>query len=270
MNITQNNPSLSTDPLSVDPLALDSWDRFYIYLDVQFDDKKSVDELMFRGGPQRKSTPHIRSVTISETPTDMWFLMRRITNMEKLALEDEYKLEVGEKEGPGFEAKPTSYDSIHVQYVRRFLISCGFDMPITHQENGWLTDECWSEVQKLHPRILNALSIAYESDMIIGDEERILIDTQSMMLFKKDPSPVTNPCRAISLYNSLALFHSEFGLNYFDLLKLPYHEYIRLRTVINNKNEAMARERKTQEGLQKTARNVQTNLGRGGPRRRGK
>lgn len=100
-------------------------------------------------------------------------------------------------------------------------------------DNEILTDECFEKVLTIHPNILRILIEKFEQTLFLTEADKDVIIKQSRILFK-DGGGVEGPHEAISLYCDLTSFWDKFGLNYFDLQKLPYETYLKLKTVLQH------------------------------------
>ena len=79
----------------------------------------------------------------------------------------------------------------------------------------------------------------YRTIIQMDEDEKRELEKQCSILFGKGES-VQNPHSYISLYCNLMAFWDKFGMNYFDLLKLPEDVFSALKKVMNldsmNKN----------------------------------
>lgn len=102
--------------------------------------------------------------------------------------------------------------------------------------DGSLTDESVNYVFRLHPNILKTLLNGYTYKSGFTLEEEGKIQKQCYLLFDKGQG-IKNPHKYISLYCDLVSFWSKFGLNYFDIQKLPQDVYDGLRKIMNSENQ---------------------------------
>jgi len=130
--------------------------------------------------------------------------------------------------------------------VLRLLRSWSLDVPLEFDdETGWLTTRCAARVLGVCGPLLRALVEKYEEHMRIDDEESKKIERQSLVLFNSNRTGgVSNPCEAVSLFCLLGNFWEKFGLNRFQIGKLPYREYYMLRLMLANESDAHARDAK--------------------------
>lgn len=120
-------------------------------------------------------------------------------------------------------------------YLRHMLRSWNFDIDLSFDEEGKLDDSSWEKVMSLHPIILRELS-----DMVFrytfSEEENTTIQKQCHILFSNG-STVNNPHEMISLYCTLSDMWKNFGLNYFDLKRLPIKTRNALRMITGLENQ---------------------------------
>lgn len=120
-------------------------------------------------------------------------------------------------------------------YLRHMLRSWNFDEPLSFDEEGKLDDASWKKVMSLHPAILEELAenvFKYTLD----DDETAAISRQCHLLFSKGTA-VNNPHEMISLYCTLVDMWKNFGLNYFDLKRLPIKTRNALRMITGLENQ---------------------------------
>jgi len=147
--------------------------------------------------------------------------------------------------------------------LRRMLLQWNLNVPLEFDAKNWLTDDCWQRVQQLPGALMSALVDRYERSFTVGEDEMRVINRQSVVLFGKNSSGVAKPCEAVSLFCNLNSFWKHFGMDRRDLDELPYLDYVRLRTMVANENESMARQLRSQEHSTPKA-NI---IGRGGKSR---
>ena len=117
-------------------------------------------------------------------------------------------------------------------------------------EEGKLDDMSFRKMTGLHPVILRELvNQLFESTL--SEDDLTEISKQSYLLFAKNQS-VSNPHRMISLYCSLTEMWSKFGLNYFDLKRLPLYEKNALKKILSLENQIRAAEIKQMETKSKS------------------
>ena len=138
-------------------------------------------------------------------------------------------------------------------YLRYMFRSWSFDEIMTFQNDGGLDDISFNKLMSLHPMILREIA-QNASDYSIGEEDEAEIIKQSHLLFKKNSS-VCNPHRMISLYCTLSDMWSKFGLNYFDLKKMPIYEKNALKKIISIEKQIESQEIKMKELQSRGKRN---------------
>jgi hypothetical protein len=145
--------------------------------------------------------------------------------------------------------------------LRRNLLSWSLDVPI-ERANGWMTSSAYTRVGKVPAPLLEAfLDGFWRSSEVSADEER-MIDKQSTVLFGKNSRGVSNACEAVRLYCTLGQFADKFDISREELNDLPLREYLMLKLMASNENEAMKRNHSS--GSQHHSSRIST--GRGNPR----
>ena len=128
--------------------------------------------------------------------------------------------------------------------VRWLLKKWSLPIELNKMNNGELTDDCFKRVMKVHPRIMGNLISCMEEHIFIQEKEKETILKQASLLFMPNSPGVTNAHEAISLYCSLSSFWDKFGLNYFDLQKLPENVLAQLKMVINAEGDVRTQQQK--------------------------
>jgi len=140
----------------------------------------------------------------------------------------------------------TTYNFMKMRaFIVRWLLK-GWSLPIELKKNvnGELTDECFKRVMNMHPRIIGYLVSSIESQIFISDDERGLITKQCSLLFLPNSPGVNNAHEAISLYCSLSSMWDKFGLNYFDLQRMPEDVIAKLKLVLGNETDFKNKQQK--------------------------
>ncbi len=129
--------------------------------------------------------------------------------------------------------------------IRRMLSMTNFsDIRIEYGSDGNLSKNSYDSIMSIHPRILRGImnQIDVFPKKMKKSEERDF-DKQCMTLFGKGQG-VQNPHPYITLYCNLAAFWDKFGMNYFDIMRLPQETFRVLKQVLslenNYRSEAMA------------------------------
>ena len=127
--------------------------------------------------------------------------------------------------------------------MRRFFITYmlyATNLPglreIPHDENGMARKDVLNKLMRIHPRIWNTLFAKVE--MFPGGctpEEEKDMEKQAKQLFC-DHKGVVSPHEWIELYCNLTAFWEKFGLNYFDVMRLPNSLYVALRKIMQLDN----------------------------------
>lgn len=108
---------------------------------------------------------------------------------------------------------------------------------IERKKDGKLTEESFKSIITVHPRILRVLF-----DMInvfpysFNDQQQKQIEKQCHKLFGKGQS-VANPHPSIVRYCNLISFWDKFGMNYYDIMKLPNEIFVELKKIMSLDNE---------------------------------
>ncbi|MBP5459323.1 MAG: hypothetical protein J6Y62_04080 [Clostridia bacterium] len=126
--------------------------------------------------------------------------------------------------------------------VRKCLKWWSFDRPLSF-ENGVLDDASLETVMSLHPRILSRLTAAMQRPSLT-DEDRNDLARQAALLFGK-AGTVSNAHPLLSLYITLEDMWQKFGLNYFDLQRLPLSLKDGLREIMSLEGQVKAAARKS-------------------------
>ena len=135
----------------------------------------------------------------------------------------------------------TFYSSV---LMRRFMMtymlaatsSPGIER-VEHDADGRATQEAWDRLVRIHPRIWEALFLKVEifPETFDGEKEEADLEKQAKALFC-DHKGVKSPHEWIELYCNLTAFWDKFGLNYFDVMRLPNSLYVALRKVMQLDN----------------------------------
>ena len=89
----------------------------------------------------------------------------------------------------------------------------------------------FEELLKLHPRIIHGILRQIRVFDDTDEQEERRLAKQSAILFGNG-NPVNNPHPAIVLYCDLTSFWQKFGLNYYDIQKLPKDTFNMLKRVM--------------------------------------
>lgn len=130
-------------------------------------------------------------------------------------------------------------------YLRYMFRSWSFNESMCFQADGGLDDESFDKLMSLHPAILREL-VKKIYDYTLSEEDEATIVKQSHLLFKKGGS-VNCPHKMIALYCTLSDMWDKFGLNYFDLKKMPIYEKNALRKIITIEKQIESQEMKMKD-----------------------
>lgn len=188
----------------------------------------------------------VEEVWEKETPNTekLEFFFRKMNYGTWFFLEEECWESIEVQDGERFNR--LDQEKMKILYLRFFLAGWNLDEELFWEEDGGLTEESLSKVLALDPKILRVLTDQIEKEGLTSEEEAILVK-QSHLLFGKKSQGVATPHRLISLYCNLVEMWSEFGLNYFDLQKMPIKERMALRKIIQVKKQVDAQEAKQKQ-----------------------
>ena len=195
---------------------------------LKFDSSEFVDEdterysvWVYRGGGMmqayREQMPNTEEV---------WFRFHRFSHYYWKLLEDECIDE--QKDGSFY-----NFSRIKIFMIKRMLCETSIpEIMLERDKHGVLTDESYSRVMSIHPRILRVLmdKVEFFPKPMRKSEEKNL-EKQCARLFGKGEG-LTNPHEYITFYCNLESFWEKFGMNYFDLLKLPQEVFSALKKVM--------------------------------------
>lgn len=166
--------------------------------------------------------------------------MRRIDNASKVELEKGYYYDKGRQEEEVWRTLPKKISWGELKF-----------------ERGIPSKECYEElIATLNPTIARKLVWPVMEDLFIGDKEADLISRQGMVLFTPDCTGVASPCEAILEYCDYSAFWEKFGLNVFDLRRLPQKTYLRLKRIMHIEDERRRWYRKQEEQKANQGKNV--------------
>ena len=84
----------------------------------------------------------------------------------------------------------------------------------------------------------------FDKELELSENERVKISNQCGILFKANSPGLKDADSSIGLYCDLVSFWEKFGLNYFDIKKLPYDVFSKLKLIIGKENEIKIEELK--------------------------
>lgn len=117
--------------------------------------------------------------------------------------------------------------------IRRMLCSTNISgMTIRYDGDGLLTQESFDNVMSIHPRILRVLfdKVRVFPKSLKKSEEKEL-EKQCSVLFGKGEG-VNDPHPYITMYCNLVAFQDKFGMNYFDIMRLPQDVFGALKKIM--------------------------------------
>lgn len=122
--------------------------------------------------------------------------------------------------------------------IRYLLVRTNFPGVVIERDRyGRLTDSSYESVMRLHPRILRVIfSKVSVFPKNLDERKKSELEKQCFQLFGKGEA-VKNPLPDVSLYCNLTAFWDKFGLNYFDVMKLPNELFNTLKHIMSLDNE---------------------------------
>lgn len=117
--------------------------------------------------------------------------------------------------------------------IKRMLCSTSINgMAIRYGNDGLLTRESFENVMGIHPRILRVLfdKVRIFPKPLKKSEEKAL-EKQCSILFGRGEG-VTDPHPHITMYCNLVAFQDKFGMNYFDIMRLPQDVFGALKKIM--------------------------------------
>lgn len=136
------------------------------------------------------------------------------------------------------------YNEMRRLMVRLALLRWSLPVAIERGDHGWMDDASWRQVAAQPGPLVRCLLRKYEETLMLTDEEESDIMRQAVVLFNPDTPGVSNACEAVTLFCTLENYSSKFGLDADHLRRLPYREYLLLRRLISQENEANRRRSK--------------------------
>ena len=161
---------------------------------------------------------------------EIWFRFNKFSHLYWKLFEEECVDEV-----KGF--LYYNFTKVKLFMIRRMLSTTNFsDIRIEYGSDGVLSSESYNSIMSIHPRILRGImnKVDVFPKPMKKSEEREL-DKQCSTLFGKGQG-VQNPHPYITLYCNLAAFWDKFGMNYFDIMKLPQETFRVLKQVLSLEN----------------------------------
>jgi len=127
-------------------------------------------------------------------------------------------------------------------FLKYMLIKWNLNVKLCFDSNGALSDDCLQNVLNVPASIISRILWEYEQTFYINKEGSKKLESDAKKLFAPKSKGVDNPSQYVSLYCTLTAFWDKFGLNYFDLMKLPKTEFMGLKMVLKYENEAREKE----------------------------
>ncbi len=175
------------------------------------------------------------AVVMSENPvkgTDkLEFIIKRMDCGDRERLEENAVYE--QPVAVGFPILLYDEGRMRLDFLRNQIKWC--NIMELHFKDGRLDDDSWSRLVSLRPEILRRLAEEMQADDI-GESERQTVARQCVQLFGKAGS-VNNPHPSVALYCELSQMWEKFGLNYFDLMRLPLKLRNQLRNIMSIENK---------------------------------
>ena len=138
------------------------------------------------------------------------------------------------------------YDYVNYKkFILKYLLKeWSLEIPLERNETGELTTDCLNRVLNVHPIILDHFLFLFDKELELSENERVKISNQCGILFKANSPGLKDADSSIGLYCDLVSFWEKFGLNYFDIKKLPYDVFSKLKLIIGKENEIKIEELK--------------------------
>lgn len=139
---------------------------------------------------------------------------------------------------------PKEYADTEVKklMLKYMLIKWNLNVKLEFNKEGSLTDDCLKNILNIPANVISRIIWEYEQTFYINKKDYKKLEVDAKKLFAPKSKGVDNPSKYVSLYCTLTSFWDKFGLNYFDLMKLPKTEYYGLKTVLRFENEAREKE----------------------------
>lgn len=171
--------------------------------------------------------------------TEIWFEFYDISLVQWKRLEEECLQVVVENEHE--QSFFYNFNKIKIFCLKYLLRNTNYPIDIVKGEDG-LTKETMDKIFQIHPRILRELF--YKVSVFEGEktpEEEKKLAKECALIFGAGKA-VNNPHKDIILYCDLLAFWEKFGLNYFDVQRLPRSVFYSLKKMMNMDNDFKARE----------------------------
>lgn len=127
------------------------------------------------------------------------------------------------------------YDFIKIKrfMLERMLYDTNLpNIKVKYDQNGKLQKKVLDKIYKVHPRILRSIMDKVQFfPNTLSKKENKEIEKQCAKLFGSGQS-VSNPHEMIMTYCNLVSFWDKFGLNYFDIMKMPRDLYNSLKKIM--------------------------------------
>ena len=190
---------------------------------------------------------------------EVWFRFYKFNHFYWKLLEDECVVNL---KGRSF----YDYNKLKLFMIRRMICSTSIEgISIKYDKRGLLCQSSFERLMHIHPRILRVLmdKIDVLPKPMKKSEEKELEKQCSILFGKGEGLTDTHPY--ITLYCNLVAFWDKFGMNYFDILKLPQDVFMALKKVmmLDNTNKNAKMEEMSQSTHQK-GQASQTPARRGG------
>lgn len=201
---------------------------------------------------------HVYSDEVPNT-VEIWFKFYKFNHFYWKLLEDECVVDV---KGRSF----YDYNKLKLFMIKRMICSTSIEgISIKYDKRGLLCQSSFERLMHIHPRILRVLmdKIDVLPKPMKKSEEKELEKQCSILFGKGEGLTDTHPY--ITLYCNLVAFWDKFGMNYFDILKLPQDVFMALKKVmmLDNMNKNAKMEEMSQSTHQK-GQASQTPARRGG------
>lgn len=137
--------------------------------------------------------------------------------------------------------------------VKNLLIKTTL-VDISHNEDDEVSEKSLKELMSLKPKIVSAfLQPILDLSEVLEDEEEQM-ERECSVLFSPKSNGVEDPCRALQLHSIMGGFWNEYGLNVFDLNKLPVEDGVRLKEILRMKASTQSLHNKPKKSSIKKSR----------------
>lgn len=172
--------------------------------------------------------------------------METLSVLDEWEVEDMYGITVP-MQGREPDYHYTEANQRKLEIIRRKLKCWSLPTPkkFVFDEHGYIEKDFFDKEICCYPGpLFEKLSEMYDKTYEITEKELEDIKMQCIILFGTNSGSVENPHRAVALYCTVVGFWEKFGLNMFDLARIPYKTFVLLKTIMNREGELRAQQMK--------------------------